>query len=50
MEDAVRKKIVLDEAMVRRARRLSRIETMRPCVVQNLGKYERHAWQTAEFK
>jgi adenine-specific DNA-methyltransferase len=30
-------------------KRLLSIENVRPFVVQNLGKYERQAWQTAEF-
>jgi 2-polyprenyl-3-methyl-5-hydroxy-6-metoxy-1,4-benzoquinol methylase len=31
-------------------KRLLSIEDVRPFVVQNLGKYERQAWQTATFK
>ncbi|MCW4015165.1 MAG: site-specific DNA-methyltransferase, partial [Candidatus Bathyarchaeota archaeon] len=30
-------------------KRLLNIENVRPFVIQNLGKYERQAWQTAEF-
>jgi DNA modification methylase len=30
-------------------KRLLRIQGVRPFVIQNLGKYERQAWQTAEF-
>jgi adenine-specific DNA-methyltransferase len=31
-------------------KRLLGIEGVRPFVVQNLGKYERQAWQSAEFQ
>jgi DNA modification methylase len=30
-------------------KRLLSIENVKPFVVQNLGKYERQAWQAAEF-
>ena len=30
-------------------KRLLSVETVKPFVIQNLGKYERQAWQTAEF-
>jgi len=30
-------------------KRLLSIDNVRPFVVQNLGKYERQAWQAAEF-
>ena len=34
---------------IRRVSGLLSIDNVRPFVVQNLGKYERQAWQAAEF-